>query len=87
MVTSDINDTDLNSLYNFKNSNYYNTVFLNKDSSFTNPYDNIFTIEKSSFSIDIGDLESTINSTLDIQGIDRSTSPDLGAFEYFQENE
>ncbi|WP_299432682.1 hypothetical protein [uncultured Maribacter sp.] len=87
MITSDINDNITNSIYNFTNTNYYNTVFLNKDSSFEDAFNNIFNINKSSFAINIGDLESALNAPVDIQNTDRTSSPDLGAFEYFELNE
>jgi len=86
MITSDIEDNTTNSINNFSNTKYYDTVFLNKDSSFNDAINNIFNIRKSSFAINIGDLESTSNAPVDIKNTDRSSSPDLGAFEYFEEN-
>ncbi len=82
MIKSDINDTTVNSIYNYENNNYYTSVFLNEDALFKNSFENSFEIENGSFAINKGHIDSVGNAVLDIKGTDRSSSPDIGAYEF-----
>lgn len=75
-----------NILLNFSNEEYYSNIYTNKDVGFVDPNKNIFTIKNTSFAIDKGNLEKSFLAPLDIKGTDRLSLPDIGAFEYSENN-
>ena len=80
------NDTngqfDTDALYDFTNTDYYNNIFLNEDTDFLNTANNDFRLGNSSFAIGKADQDTAILVPLDIQGTDRTSEPDIGAYEF-----
>jgi len=69
-------------LYDFDNETYYNNIFLNEDTDFLNTAKNDFRLGDSSSAIDKADHATALLVPLDILGIDRTTEPDVGAYEF-----
>ena len=76
-----------NSLLNFNDANYYNAIFLNEDGDFKDAVQNDFRLAAESFAIDKGQAQSAMQVPLDILGVNRTLSPDLGSYEFNIENE
>ena len=57
-------------------------VLLNEDPDFVNTARSDFRIGLGSAAIDIGDQNIANTVPLDILGIDRTTDPDLGSYEF-----
>ena len=70
-----------NPLYDFANTAYYNQIYLNEDAEFKDAPNNDFTIGETSFVEAKADLETSLLVPLDILGIDRTSSPEIGAYE------
>lgn len=70
-----------NPLLDVLNTQYYSNIYTNEDASFTDANNNIFSIINTSFATDKGNVEKATLAPLDINGVDRLLSPDIGAFE------
>jgi hypothetical protein len=77
---------EANPLYDFENAQLFESVFLNGELLFQNSLENNFTLMPNSIAIDNGNLEAAQFSPLDILGVNRTNLPDIGAYEYTQEN-
>ncbi|WP_394971612.1 hypothetical protein [uncultured Croceitalea sp.] len=75
-----------NPLYNFNNSQFFNSVFLNAETSFENVLENNFSLTSNSIAIDNGNMEASQITPLDILGVNRTNLPDIGVYEYISEN-
>ncbi|MFC2126783.1 hypothetical protein ACFLRU_00235 [Bacteroidota bacterium] len=69
-------------LYNFSNTTLYPGTILNKEPNFRNTLINDFVIGEESEIINKGKIENAILTPLDILGIDRTTAPDIGAYQH-----
>jgi hypothetical protein len=70
-----------NPLYDFGNTDNYDQILLNQEVDFINPGNNNFDIEQSSAAIDNANFEAAQTVPFDIKGTDRTTTPDIGAYE------
>lgn len=68
--------------YDFNNETFYQNIRLNEDPIFRDPKINELQIQRNSAAIDRGSPEYSAQVPLDISGKDRTTAPDLGAYEY-----
>ncbi|TRZ45179.1 hypothetical protein [Robertkochia solimangrovi] len=68
--------------YDFSNTELYNTVTLNTDPLFRDPFIELFMIEDGSGAIDIGNVEKAQHLPDDLSGRSRLPLPDAGALEY-----
>jgi len=75
-----------NPLYDFEDEQLFNTVFLNGELLFQDSLENNFILMQGSIAIDNASLEAAQLAPLDILGINRTNSPDLGAYENISEN-
>ncbi|WP_234989626.1 hypothetical protein [Cellulophaga tyrosinoxydans] len=73
-----------NSLYDFENTENYNAVYLNENTSFTNTKQNIYSITSNSFSIGKAQLEAAQLVPEDILGNNRTVNPAIGAFQFIE---
>jgi hypothetical protein len=81
------NSFDTDPLYDFTNTDYYRNIFLNEDTDFLNTANNDFRLGNSSFAIGKADPATAILVPLDIQGTDRTSEPDIGAYEFVSREE
>ncbi|MEM8506775.1 MAG: hypothetical protein AAF717_03055 [Bacteroidota bacterium] len=72
-------------LYNFDNPMFFQNAFLNPDVGFVAPLQQNYRLTATSTLIDLGDQDTASLIPLDILGIDRTPNPDLGAYEYREE--
>ncbi|WP_421809554.1 choice-of-anchor Q domain-containing protein [Flagellimonas sp.] len=75
-----------NPLYNFGNTDLYRNIVLNQEPNFFNPSKNQLTIHDNSAAIDKGDPDASLSVPADILGMDRTQNPDLGAYEFTDNN-
>jgi hypothetical protein len=75
-----------NPLYDFEDSNLYANSFFNQPTDFIDPFDFDFRIGEASAAKDSAQLETALLIPLDLLGIDRTTSPDIGAYELTQQD-
>lgn len=71
-----------NLLYNFQNTNNYLQIILNESVDFLDPNDNIFQIGPNSAAINKADLTSSLLLPRDILGIERTSFPSIGAYQF-----
>ncbi|MGB5228820.1 MAG: hypothetical protein WBN55_11190 [Eudoraea sp.] len=76
------NQFDTNPLYDFTNTTYYNNIFLNENTDFLNTAKNDFRLGNSSSAIGKADPGTAFLVPIDILGTDRTSEPDIGAFEF-----
>jgi hypothetical protein len=76
------NQFDMDPLYDFDNDTYYTDVFLNEEPDFLNTAKNDFRLGNSSFAINKADPATALLVPLDILGVDRTSEPDIGAYEF-----
>lgn len=69
-------------LYDFEDETYYSNLFLNEDPDFLNTARSDFRLGINSFAIDMANPDTAILVPLDILGKDRTSDPDLGAYEF-----
>ena len=69
-------------LYDFEDQTYYSNVYLNEDPDFLNTARSDFRLGTNSFAISRANPDFAMLVPLDILGIDRTTEPDLGAYEF-----
>ena len=86
MITfgNDVSTSD--PIYDFKNTSIYKDILLNQEADFTDATNNNFTIGANSAANGAANNEGALNVPLDIRGIDRTTTPDIGAYESFIKN-
>ncbi len=70
-----------NLLYDFQNPSLFNQIFLNLDADFLGAVENDFRIGNTSAARQKGNLDSATLVPFDILGIDRTTSPAVGAYQ------
>ena len=70
-----------NPLYDFENQALFQNVLINPSTAFLSTLENDFQLTQDSEVLDIGNLETALQIPVDILGISRTTTPDLGAFE------
>ncbi len=70
-----------NPLYDFTNTDLYNSLLLNGNADFTTPSRNIFTLGDNSEAPGRGDLQTALDVPLDLLGRDRTQDPALGAYQ------
>ena len=84
------NDTsgalDGNPLYDFENSAFYSTIFLNEDTEFQDTSKNDFRLEEGSAARSKAQQVAAELIPTDILGIDRTTDPAVGAYQYSPDN-
>ncbi|MDP3353905.1 MAG: hypothetical protein Q8S44_09205, partial [Flavobacteriaceae bacterium] len=68
--------------YQFSNTTFYKNIILNQPPDFKKPQSNQFIIGKLSAGIQKGNISKALTVPQDILGIDRTTSPDLGAYQH-----
>ncbi len=68
--------------FNFGNTNYYESLVLNGTPHFRNTSLNIFEIGQNSDAINLGNPQAASRVPTDILGIDRTSAPDLGAYQH-----
>lgn len=68
-------------LYDFTNSSLFENIILNEDPDFKDPQKQDFKIGEESAADNRGDQETAQNVPLDLLGVDRTNSPDLGAYQ------
>lgn len=71
-------------LYDFSNESIYRNIILNEDPIFIDPKTNDLRLRQNSAAIDVGDLEVARQVPFDFSGNDRTTTPDLGAYEFIE---
>ena len=71
-----------NPLYDFNNTDIYQQVILNGISHFKDTELNDYLIGQDSDAIDKADNTSALQIPFDILGIDRTTAPDIGAYQH-----
>ena len=69
-------------LYDFSNTGIYTNILLNGNASFLNVVQQDFRISENSEAIGNGNPEVALQVPLDLLGSDRTTRPDIGAFQY-----
>jgi hypothetical protein len=74
-------NTEITNLYDFENSESYDTIILNGFTDFFLPTNNHFEIGLDSDVIDKGDLNAASAVPLDLSGIQRTVAPDLGVYQ------
>ena len=81
--------TESADLYDFDNTDHYESVFVNEDPYFKDPIANEFQIGEESEAIEKAGLENALKTPLDLIGTDRTIAPDLGAYQHiiFEEEE
>ena len=68
--------------YDFSNSEKYNNIYLNLNSSFIEPFENDLRIDQNSEIIGLGSIEFAEITPFDILNTNRLNSPDLGAYQH-----
>ncbi|ALM07262.1 hypothetical protein SB49_05200 [Sediminicola sp. YIK13] len=87
LITSNPNTIDQgNPNYNFNNDTIYRNIILNQNSDFKDTSKNEFNIGFNSAGIGKGAINKALMVPLDILGFDRTNAPDLGAYQFIEEN-
>lgn len=73
-------------LYDFEDSNLYSNTIFNQPTDFLDPFAFDFRIGENSAALNAAALETALQIPLDLLGIDRTTSPDIGAYQLTQQN-
>jgi hypothetical protein len=68
-----------------ENSSKYDIVYINQNADFENTNKNRFNILDTSFAIDKANAENASSIPYDILGNDRTSNPDIGAYQYTPE--
>ncbi|QXP54792.1 hypothetical protein H0I25_11915 [Cellulophaga sp. HaHa_2_95] len=85
MITINAENFTGNPWYDFQNETLYKNIMLNEEAAFVDPIKNIFALTATSFALDKGDVVLATQVPLDINDIDRTTLPSLGAYQYTPE--
>ncbi len=75
-----------NPLYDFSDNSLYNQILLNQNPDFKDVGKNMFWIGEASAAKDTANLEAALLVPSDILGTNRTILPDIGAFEFTNEN-
>ena len=87
LITSNPNTTDQeNPNYRFDNEALFNRVILNENPDFKNTSRNNFQIGSNSAGIGKADVSKAVLVPQDILGFDRTNLPDIGAYQFKEEN-
>ncbi len=70
-----------NPLYDFENTERYTEVFLNQNTDFAKAIENDFRIKSRSMAKGNADLNTALLVPIDILGVDRTQTPDIGAYQ------
>jgi len=81
-----IQDSNMNSLYNFEDNTRYQNVLFDQKVDFINANNNNFRLAPNSQAIDKGDSNFALEVPLDLLGRNRTVSPDIGAYEFITED-
>ena len=73
-------------LYDFDNNSIYTNNIFNQSPEFLQPFQNQFQIETGSAAIDVAESNIPTPIPTDILGNDRTQNPDIGAYEFVNEN-
>ncbi len=73
-------------LYDFENSTFYNNIFINENTDFIDTSENVFQIGESSAARSNAQQAAAELVPTDILGIDRTTDPAVGAYQYAPDN-
>ncbi len=76
-----------NPLYNFEDKNLYTAILLNMDPDFIDAPNNDFRIGEISAALGNAEPNTALLIPRDILGVDRTSSPDIGAYEMVPENQ
>lgn len=76
-----------NPLYDFENLDLFNQILLNQETDFKSPNTNDFKIGDFSIAKDNANLDTALLVPLDILGVDRTSSPAIGAYQIRLEEE
>ncbi|TXE15045.1 hypothetical protein FUA26_00625 [Seonamhaeicola algicola] len=68
--------------YNFENTSHFENIIFNETPDFKNPDSNMFIIGENSSAINKGSLNFALQVPTDILNKNRTTSPDLGAYQH-----
>lgn len=68
--------------YNFEDENYYQDNIFNGKPDFKDPYENNLIIGTESSGINHGNIDEAAKFPFDLMGINRLTSPDIGAYQH-----
>jgi hypothetical protein len=79
---NDYNNSYTGPNYDFNNSDLYNNLILNQNPEFWDAYNNDFLINENSAAINKGDVSAAQDVPDDILGVNRSSNPDLGAYQH-----
>ena len=80
---NDINSVFSNSRnYDFENLNLYENLLLNSFPDFKNKYENELIIMQNSDAIGVADISESFLIPYDILNINRTASPDIGAYQH-----
>ncbi len=71
-----------NPVYDFTNASLYENSLINAITDFRNPSENDLIIGANSDAIGAGLLSSALGVPFDILGVDRTTTPDIGAYQH-----
>ena len=80
------NQFEGNSLYDFENTDRYNAMIINGEANFFNTQETDFRIGSGSDAGGAGALSFALEIPTDILGVNRSNSPDIGAYQIISEN-
>lgn len=72
--------------YNFENETFYRNIILNQDPNFKETSKNDFRIGVMSAGINKADSDKAVLVPWDILGFDRTARPDVGAYQYVEDN-
>jgi len=70
-----------NPLYDFDNTTRFQNLLRNVNPDFLNPSANQFQIGLNSEGVGLGNSATALEVPLDIVGMDRTASPDIGAYQ------
>lgn len=68
--------------YDFDDVTHYQNMIFNEDPHFKDPYINQLIIGQESSGIDKADAAASVLVPLDLLGVDRTTNPDIGAYQH-----
>jgi hypothetical protein len=68
--------------FDWDNSTYYNQIIRNGEPSFVQPQENDMRISQDSDFIKKGDVAIGVQIGTDVLGVQRSSPPDLGAYQH-----
>lgn len=80
--TDNTGEFEGNPLYDFANTQLFESIFLNGELLFQNSLENNFLLMPNSIAIDNGNIQAALQTPLDMLGTNRTNLPDIGAFEF-----